>query len=216
MTKLFNTGSYFNRKKSMVVACVVAMALTLLVAPTSKADNPLHDAAPDTTGGRTRIAPMQNSEPVQSSHQSADSMPVLRGLSSLNSKSEQSDNSVESFFQISTRASDKPKKSQRGASLIFAAKTTGNILFNILDFAGVPMFFQKGTDLDPSLSKSGIILSPNKRRRTIDTAGPGIEQAQSGTPAGIAEDGRSHKIPQSELEGTIYEPQAKDNNQQTK
>lgn len=201
---------------SLVIPCMVAMALMLLVAQTAKGDNPLHDAGPDTISDRTLIAPMQNSEPVQSSHQSADSIPALRGLSSLNSKSEQSDNSVESFFQVSSRASDSTKKPMRYASLKFAAKTSGDVLFHILDFAGVPMFFRGGTDLDPSLSKSAVTLSPNMKRRAIDTAGPGLEQAQSGTPTGIAEDGRSHKIPQSELEGTIYEPQAKDNNQQTK
>lgn len=201
--------------RSIVISWLVTMTMTLLAAQTSRADTPLHDAA-DTISDPTPLARTQNREPAQSSNQREDNMPALRGLTSLNSKSEQSDNSVESFFQVGSKTSNNTKKSPRYVSLKFAAKTTGDVLFHILDFAGVPMFFRGGTDLDPSLSKSAVTLPPNMSRRAIDAASPGTEQAQSGTPTGTAEDGRSHKIPQSELEGTIYEPKAKDNNQQTK
>lgn len=185
------------------------LATALATAP-ARAMDAIDNSAPPAIRTQTQSAP-----PPISDHPPNDT-PVLRGMIPVNAAAEASDNSVESFFQVNQKqrpATEQKSTANPNRLLSDSALTTGKVLFHILDFMGVPIFFCWGSDLDPDLAKGPVLASPKLQRQSMDTRS---EQPQSSKSAPMTEQAIPHKIPQSELEGTIYEPQAKDSNQPIK
>lgn len=135
--------------------------------------------------------------------------------------------SVESFFQIPSDTKVQPATST-SKTLESSRQPVRHSLFrgawHILDNLGIPMFYgPDNTDLDPSIPSS-FKMPPlkfprdkelDKRTSASDAelkppASVGTASTTSAPPAN-----REEKIPQSELEGTIYDSGARNDAQTT-
>lgn len=99
--------------------------------------------------------------------------------------------SIESFFQCQSLTRDKSIAPATASSIIKPGKAVvgdaGKVIWHTLDNLGVPMFMNKDSDLDPSLSRTYMMPPQTVPAKTI---APPIPQ----------------KIPESELEGTEVSP----------
>jgi hypothetical protein len=128
------------------------------------------------------------------------------------------DGKVESFFQLSKvqnpssqTANSSQKLSQVQSHTLSLLKALYKGLWRTLDNAGVPMLIGKDGDLSPQLSK-GLLVMPRTDPTTASSqqVTKGSEMSIQKTPEGTeqAAKGAPQRIPQSELEGTIYESPA--------
>ena len=119
-------------------------------------------------------------------------------------------NSVQSFFQCGTVQNLGDNNSTihktQNKSLI---KTTGSVMWHILDNLGVPLFIGKDNDLDPSIDRNSYGMPPLnlpatvikiKKTNTVNKITPETTpQPSLSTPE--VPPTTPQKIPQSELEG---------------
>jgi hypothetical protein len=124
-------------------------------------------------------------------------------------KPESTGSSVQDFFQTGSLQRDNKDVSsdKKGERLVLRFY---NCLWHVLDNAGVPMFTGRSSDIDPSNRATTAIASPklnghgspvNKEDSKGDTATNQVPAPQAAQHS----DAPPPKIPESELEGTIYD-----------
>ena len=121
-----------------------------------------------------------SSLPLNTGAQKSSGSTPVEGTVQLNAPLAPPISSVETFFQCQPVSSPEEQAKSKSAG-------PGRLLWHVLDNLGVPMFYGKDADLDPSLNRAFVMPSPPVPQKSGGPVSP-------------------QKIPESELEGTEPSP----------
>jgi hypothetical protein len=129
----------------------------------------------------------------------------------------QVDNSISSFFQLPSSPSEGPASpAEHAISVAQRARTNGDVhehdsalagisraLYHVFDNVGIPVPYQKGVDLEPSIGAPSAELSHflPKLERIEAPEPPSATPSDAKSSRLIPNQNYSKKIPESELEG---------------